>query len=102
VRYTLVKPLYDETDFAFGSSPNLTTFEQTDAYRGNGHHRIGPVAALTFYDDGYTSFNKPTLILAASWYLRHRYRTGQDVSGALPLLLLGFAFQSDLLPASGP
>ncbi len=63
----------------------------------NGHHRAGLLAAYTLYDDGYTRFNKPTVLLITSWYLQHRYRTGQDVSRAVPYFVLGFAWQSDLL-----
>lgn len=65
----------------------------------NGHHRAGLLAAYTFYDRGYTTFNKPSVLLIASWYLDHRYRTGSDVSRAVPYVVLGFAFQSDLLDA---
>jgi hypothetical protein len=38
-------------------------------------------------------------VLITSWYLKHRYRTGQDVSQAVPYVVLGFAFTSDLVPA---
>ena len=37
------------------------------------------------------------LILNVAWYLQHRYRTGAEVSQAVPYVVLGFAFQSDLL-----
>ena len=63
----------------------------------NSHHRAGILAAYTLYDRGYTSFNKPTVLLITSWYLNHRYRTGQDVAQLVPYFVLGFAWQSDLL-----
>ncbi|MSQ83692.1 MAG: hypothetical protein EXR77_12540 [Myxococcales bacterium] len=63
----------------------------------NSHHRMGLLAAYTFFDRGYSSFEKPSLLLICSWYLQHRYRTGQDVARAMPYVVLGFAFQSDLL-----
>ncbi len=63
----------------------------------NSHHRAGLLAAYTFYDDGYTRFNKPSVLLITSWYLQHSFRTGQDVSRAVPYFVLGFAWQSDLL-----
>jgi hypothetical protein len=60
---------------------------------------VGLLAAYTFFDEGYTAFNKPTVVLISSWYLKHRYRTGQDVSQAVPYVVLGFAFTSDLIDA---
>jgi hypothetical protein len=63
----------------------------------NSHQRLGLLAAYTWRDDGYTRFNKPTALLITSWYLSHRNRTGQDVSNAMPYVVLGFAFTSDLL-----
>ena len=88
-RYTVVAPLYTADQV-------LASQAVADA-GNNGHQRLGLLAALTLYDDGYTSFNKPTLLLISSWYLDHRYRMGEDVSKAMPYVVLGFAFQSDLL-----
>jgi hypothetical protein len=85
VRYSSVFPQYDTRQ-----SP-----EDTDT----SHHRVGLLAAYTFYDEGYTAFNKPTAVLISSWYVKHRYRTGQDVSQAVPYVVLGFAFTSDLIDA---
>jgi hypothetical protein len=87
-RYTVVAPFYTAeqvlpTQFVGGVD--------------NGLQRLGLLAAYTFYDDGYTKFNKPTAILLTSWYLKQRYRTGEDMSQAVPYFLLGFAFQSDFL-----
>ncbi len=84
-RHSLVRPVYTSRQLAEGESIN------------NGHHRLGLLAAYVFYDEGYTSFNKPAIILNVAWYLRHRYRTGADVNQAVPYVVLGFAFQSDLL-----
>jgi len=89
VRYTVVKPIYGAADFAPGDDKDLAR---------NGHQRVGPLAAFTFFDRGYTSFNKPTAILIANWYVSHRFRTGTDVSAAVPYVVAAFAFQSDLLP----
>lgn len=87
-RYSVVEPLYS-------SEQILPTESLTNV--NNGHQRLGLIAAYTLYDDGYTSFNKPTIVLISSWYLQHRYRTGADTSQALPYIVLGFAFQSDFL-----
>jgi hypothetical protein len=86
-RYSLVEPLY--------SSRQLPDGEVLSA--DNGHHRVGLLAAYIFYDRGYTSFNKPAVLLNVAWYLQHRYRTGAETSRAVPYVILGFAFQSDLL-----
>ncbi|HYI03228.1 hypothetical protein, partial [Hyalangium sp.] len=86
-RYSLVEPLY--------SSRQLPDGEVLSA--DNGHHRVGLLAAYVFYDRGYTAFNKPAVLLNVAWYLQHRYRTGAEVSRAVPYVVLGFAFQSDLL-----
>ncbi|MDX2086444.1 MAG: hypothetical protein SFX73_01285 [Kofleriaceae bacterium] len=102
VRHSYVRPFYKERHFL-----NATDFA---GYRqANEHSRIGLFAAYTLKDLGPSKFNKPTLILIASFYTDHRYRLGvpdqlpaggrnEDyVSRAFPYLLLGFAFESDLL-----
>lgn len=88
VRYTAVKPLYQSGDFRPGDDRALAA---------NSHHRVGPLVGFTFFDRGYTRFNRPTAIVIANWYASHRYRTGRDVSGAIPYLIVAFSFQSDLL-----
>lgn len=92
VRHTWVKPLYDETGDA-----------------DNSHQRAGLFAAYTLRDSGPVAFNKPTFILIASWYIKHRWRAGEPetlptgtrpedfTSQAFPYLLAGFAFESDIL-----
>ena len=62
-------------------------------------HRIGPLAAWTFFDEPGAAFNRPTLVLILNWYLQHRFRTGADVSQAVPYVVLGFAFGGDLFRA---
>lgn len=78
-RYSIVVPIY-----ADGSTLNR-------------QQRLGPALAYTFFDRRYTRFHSLTLFGVAQWYLQHRYRTGADVSQALPYLLGGVSFQSDLL-----
>lgn len=87
-RYSAVKPFYKKSDYAPGDDVSVNH---------NGHQRLGAIIAYTFFDHGYTSFNKPSILVIASWYLQHQYRTGQDVSQALPYLVVGFAFQSDAM-----
>ncbi len=88
-RYSLVKPFYQDKDFAPGESQKMA-----DA---NAHHRVGPLIAFTFYDHGFESFNRPTALLIANWYTDHRFRTGADVNQAIPYFVLAFAAQTDLL-----
>ncbi|MHB8878450.1 MAG: hypothetical protein ACYC8T_32540 [Myxococcaceae bacterium] len=91
LRYSFVEPLYSAPAFRPEDLP----------LQGNGHHRLGPLVAYTFFDDGYSRFAKPTVLLIANWYLSHRYRTGAEGSRAMPYLVLGFAFQSDFLTPGG-
>lgn len=101
LRHSSVTPRYRDRHFADAA--------EADAYGGdNAHQRLGLFAAYTFRDRGPSRFNKPTLIVIASWYLSHRYRTGQPdalpaggvaddyTSRAFPYVLVGFAFESDL------
>jgi hypothetical protein len=88
-RYSVVHPLYEARHYREGEGriDNL-----------NGHQRVGPLFAYTFFDHPYARFNKPSLIVIANWYVEHRWRTGADVSQAIPYFVLGFAFTSDLIP----
>lgn len=88
-RYTVTHAFYKQKHFQQGepiTQPNGPT------------HRIGPAVLYTFYDKPQRRFNKPTLIVLSQWWARHRYRTGVDVSGAVPYIVLGFLFEGDLLP----
>lgn len=102
LRYSYVHPFYNSDHF--GSEAEL------EAYDGeNTHSRLGLFAAYTLADAGPSTFNKPTVIVIVSWYLSHRWRTGEPdmlpsgtraddyTTRAFPYLLLGFAFESDLL-----
>ncbi|MBA2543397.1 MAG: hypothetical protein H0V17_27395 [Deltaproteobacteria bacterium] len=108
LRHTWVKPLYKQKHFA---DPDLSAMENSDELErfgsNNGHQRLGLFAAYTLHDRGPSRFNKPTVIVIASWYLDHEYRTGAPdamgpdqrpddfTSRAFPYLLVGFAFESD-------
>ena len=66
--------------------------------------------SYTFFDRGFTRFNKPTLMLVTGFYLSHRYRAGQEPAAilpgvyvhnrAMPYIVVGFSFQSDLLKSA--
>ncbi len=83
-RFSGVWPMYEKDEFGGGGQPA--------GFVGNSHMRLGPVVAFSFTTQEYSSFNKPTLLAMAAWYLDHRSR-----EGALPYLLLGFSFSSDFL-----
>ena len=90
VRYTVTVPLYSASDWAPGETPNGAL---------NRQQRLGLALAYTFFDRHYTRFHSLSLFGIAAWYLEHRFRTGADVSQALPYLLGGVSFQSDVLLA---
>lgn len=60
--------------------------------------RLGPIAAFVFFDKPGAAFNRPMIIAFAQWWILHRFRTGLDVSQAIPLATLAFRFEGDLLP----
>lgn len=76
-----------------------SVYEATDTARDdriNDIARVGPLIAYTFKDRPKKRFMKPTLYLLAQWWVKHRYRTGQEVSQGLPMIVLGFSFTGDL------
>jgi hypothetical protein len=108
LRHTWVKPLYKQKHFADPDLSEMENAEELDKFgSNNGHQRLGLFAAYTLHDRGPSRFNKPTVIVIASWYLDHEYRTGAPstmapdqrpddfTSRAFPYLLVGFAFESD-------
>jgi len=62
-------------------------------------HKLGPVAAWQFLQSDGGAVQRGALLLTAQWYLTHRYRTGETVSGAFPFLGLALVFSGDLIPA---
>jgi len=102
LRHSWVKPMYSREHFDSDADQA--------AYDGqNSHQRLGLFAAYTFHDEGPSRFNKPTVILIVSWYLKHKYRAGEpDMldpghdagdyrSRAIPYVVAGFAFESDFI-----
>jgi hypothetical protein len=81
----------------FASITPLYKGDDGQHQRLNSQMRLGPLVGYTFYDDGYTRFDRPTVFVMLEWFLTHRYRTGADVHRAVPYVLLGFAATSDLL-----
>lgn len=62
----------------------------------NDHARVGPLISYAFKDRPEKRFTKPTLFFAAQWWVKHRYRAGQESSQALPLFVMGFSFMGEL------
>jgi hypothetical protein len=97
-RYSIVKPIYEADDYRFSVDRSA---------EDNTVQRLGPLLYYTFFDRGYTGFNKPTLLLVVNWYVDHRYRRGQAPAQilpavfvqhpAMPYIILGFSFQSDFI-----
>lgn len=86
LRFTYAQALYRSADFSadLGSNPNVPLI------------RLGPTVSWRFFEDRQPHFN-PALALVTGWYLSHRFRTGADVSQAIPYVSLNFLFWGDLL-----
>ena len=80
LRYTLTKALYG-TD----SDPNGPT------------HRIGPSFSYVVFQNPGSAFDSATLFVLLNWWLKHRWRTGEDVSQGFPFLSVGFSFTGEIL-----
>jgi hypothetical protein len=88
LRYSLVVPYYTDDSYLPGEP------HEDD----NRSQRLGPILAYTFSVRDGAAFTAPTVLLLVQWWLQHRYRTGAEVSQALPLIGVGFGFRGDLLP----
>ena len=58
--------------------------------------KVGPEIGYIFYDKPERKFNRPTLLLIPQWNVMHRWRTGRDVSSAMPTIALAFVFTGQL------
>ncbi|MCI0573303.1 MAG: hypothetical protein L0Y66_21360 [Myxococcaceae bacterium] len=88
VRWTMTQAFYGAEHFATGEV-------QEDL---NAMHRVGPLVAYTFFNQDGAAFNSPTLFATANWWVRHRYRAGQESSALMPMVAVGISFSGDLLP----
>ena len=64
-------------------------------------HRAGPLAAWTFKKPDGAAL-EPTVLLVLNWWLKSPYRTGQDVSQAVPYIVAALNITGDLLPQKKP
>jgi hypothetical protein len=58
--------------------------------------RLGPLLAYVFFDRPRAAFNKPTLLLVTGFWLKHRFRTGEDVHQGVPYVVLAFKFEGEI------
>ena len=86
VRYTVAHAVYpDEALGPNGQAGDVVTPT----------HRLGPMFVYEFQDRG-RRFQKPTLAIILNWWLKHRYRTGQQVNRGIPWVAVAFFFSGDL------
>jgi hypothetical protein len=87
---------------AFYGQEHLLSGESLDDIVNGPQMRVGPLLAYTFWDEEGALFDRPTLFLVTNWWTSHRFRTGADVSQAIPMVALAFQMQGDLLPWNRP
>ncbi len=88
------------TSRAFYTSAHFAPGDDRDKAVG-ALHRLGPLAAWTFRKPDGAAF-EPSLLVVANWWLASPYRTGQDVSQAVPYLIVALNVTGDLLQKPTP
>lgn len=84
---------YSLTHVSYANNP----FAETREPLNSPTHRVGPLVAYQLFNrDGKHWLNKPTIIAMTNWWIRHRYRTGADVSQMWPFFSVALSFQGDL------
>lgn len=87
LQYLLTATWYPASAYAAGEAhTNLNTPIQ----------KLGPIVSYTFARQRRGRFEAPTLSLLVAWYLEDRYRAGQLVSQAIPMVGVGFSFRGTL------
>lgn len=86
--------------FVFGARNSLVhAFEVNGDAAGrydSPSDRLGPLLAYVFFDKPRGAFNKPTILLIVNWWLKHRFRTGEDVAQGVPYLVLAFKCEGEI------
>lgn len=84
----------NDTDLIYMSGQLTFGVRYSAVFPGNDleHMRVGPLMAWSFHTRDYGGFNKPTLLMILGWYFKH-----PDRVGAVPYVLVGFSFSSDLM-----
>ena len=87
-RFSMVSPKYNDSHFVNGTVPSDFT--------GMNHMRVGPLVAYTVKETkgeaGGAKAGKGSVLVNVSWYLNHPNR-----EGAMPYILLGYAWNKDLM-----
>ena len=63
--------------------------------------KLGPTVSWRFYKEPTHRFN-PTVSVLVNWFLSHRYRTGLEVTQALPQIIAVVTFWGDALDVPAP
>ena len=91
VQYVVTATWYPASAYAAGeahTNPNTPV------------QKLGPLVAYTFARQLRGRFEAPTLSLLVAWYLEDRYRAGQLVNQAIPMVGIGFSFRGTLFASS--
>jgi hypothetical protein len=89
LRASEVEPFYAASDYLPGQAhvnPNGPTV------------RAGPIGVYTVFDRPGASLASISVFAIVNWWLTSRWRTGEDVSQAVPYIVAGFAFSGDVIP----
>ena len=89
IRYTYVEPIYTRSNDAPGDPP--------EGRPDNLVHRVGILAAYSIVKNPGARLDTANAVLLAQWHLMHRWRTGEDVTGALPFIALALQLRGNLL-----
>ncbi len=60
-------------------------------------HRFGPSLSYVVFQNPGAAFDSATIFALVNWWLGHPYRTGEDVSAAVPFVSVGFSFTGEIL-----
>jgi hypothetical protein len=85
-RWTYATAFYRDADFRPGEP-------QEDI--NNPTNRVGPTMIYTFPSKSAV-FKDPSLLVIANWWVQNRFRTGEEISVALPYIVVGFTFNGDI------
>ena len=60
------------------------------------NHRFGPSFSYVVFQNPGAAFDSATIFVLLNWWLKHPFRTGEDVSGGVPFLSVGFSFSGQI------
>jgi hypothetical protein len=86
VRHSWQEPLFSDDQLAGGDGADVDLTQ----------HRVGPLVAWRFHEAPGDVFSGRTAFLLVQWWLQHPYRAGQESAQALPMVVVGYAFEGSL------